>query len=245
MIRTNPTIQNYGDNTMPNITLATLAGINGLNGGNQVAQMTQAQLNGCGAYALVAAAGAFGNPPVAVNTNIAYNGNNQQLTAADTFPQLAAKVYALTGILNPLFPPIPANPELVPNNGYNSPAALAQVAVTLGRHVTVNITQAGNAALSPVYPGEYGRCVAVVGGGNVHVGTALAPVNYAAPQVGETHIISVDNGGGGLHMLARGYDGNYYDPGHGTLGNNWGNPTLPGFNAASGYTFAGLWLVLS
>ena len=105
---------------MPNITLATLAGINGLNA-NPVPQMTQAQVNGCGAYALVAAAGAFGNPPVAVNTNIAYNGNNQQLTVADTFRQLAAKVYALTGILNPLFPPIQANPELVANNGYNSP----------------------------------------------------------------------------------------------------------------------------
>lgn len=230
---------------MPNITLATLAGINNLTALNQVAQMTQAQVNGCGAYALVAATGAFGNPPVPLATNITYNGNAQTLLPADAFPQLAAKVYALTGILNPAFPPIPANPELVPNNGYNSPAAMAQVALALGRAVIINITQAGYAALSPVYPGEYGRCVAVVGAPNVHVGTAMAPVNYAAPMAGETQIINVDNGGGGLHMLSRGSDGNYYDPANGSLGNAWGDPTLPGFNAASGYTFTGLWLVLS
>ncbi|MDD5411405.1 MAG: hypothetical protein PHF31_08325 [Methylobacter sp.] len=233
---------------MPNITLVTLAGINGFNIGTQVAQMTQpAGSDECGAYALVAATGAFGNPPVAANTVIAYNGNNQLLSPADNFHQLATKVYVLTGILNiqRLIDQRPIIPELVAANGYNSPAALAQVAMTLGRAVTVNATQAGFALLNPLYPGEYARCVGVVGAGSVHVGTGMAPVNYAAPQPGETHIISVQNGGGGLHMLARGSDGNYYDPGNGSLGNTWGDPTLPGFNAASGYTFAGLWLVLS
>ncbi|HEY8036682.1 MAG TPA: hypothetical protein VIF37_13970 [Methylobacter sp.] len=230
---------------MPNITLATLAGINGLNAANQTVQMAQAQANGCGAYALVAAAAAFGNPPVAENTAIAYNGNNAQLTPADTFPLLAGKVYALTGILNPSRALNPLAPELVAANGYNSPAAMAQIALTLGRQVIVNITQFGFESLSPLYPNEQERCTAVVGVGNVRVGTAAVPVNYAVSQPNETQIVCVQNNLGGLHMLARGADGNYYDPADGSLGNNWGDPDSGGFNAASNYMFTGLWLVLS
>jgi hypothetical protein len=229
---------------MPDITLATLSGINGLNADNQAVQMAQAQANGCGAYALVAATGAFGNPPVVADTPIAYNGNNAELTPADTFPLLAGNVYALTGILNPSRLVNQAAPELVDANGYNSPAAMAQIALTLGRQVNVNITQLGFEILDPLYPGEQERCTAVVGAGNVHIGTAEAPVNYAAAQPGETQIICVQTNFG-LHMVARGSDGNYYDPGNGSLGNDWGDPDAGGFFAASNYTFTGLWLVLS
>lgn len=221
---------------MPNITLNTLAGISGLNAGNQVVQMTQAaHANDCGAYALVAATGAFGRPPVQANTAIAYNDIHGQLTSANTFGQLAASVYALTGILNPVMPP---NPELVLNGGYNSPAALAQVALTLGRAVSVNITAAGFLVLGALYPAEQTRCNAVVGPANLHIGTAAAPVNYAAPGLGETQIVCVQTNGGSLHWLARGSDCNYYDPANGSLGNAWGNLQ------ASGYTFTGLWLTL-
>lgn len=234
---------------------------------NQAALLTQNAANACGAYALVAAVGAFQTFPI--NAQITYAGQNlpaisSTIAMANTFRELAAAVYAMSGILNPppnVQPPQPPNPELMvpvppniyPINGYNSLAVLAAAAISLNRVPTIFATQAGFAMLSPFYPGEEDRCIAVVGVENVHIGGRGATVvTYQAPTATQTQVIVVANVGGGLHFVARGSDGGYYDPApavppHTNLGNMWGPPDNPGFNAATGglYNFGGVWITIS
>lgn len=242
---------------MPNINLANASFANippGITIANQVATLTQNAANACGAYALVAAVEAF--PTFPRNAQITYLGQNpltisSAITVINTFPQIASAVYALSGILNP--PPVPpelipvAPPNIYPINGYNSLAVLAAAAIALGRNTIIYATLAGFAALGGFYPGEQARCIAVVGGGNVQIGTAIAPVNYQQPAPTQTQVIVVANVGGGLHFIARGSDGGYYDPGNGSLGNMWGNPDLQGFQAATGgnYNFGGVWMTIN
>lgn len=232
---------------MPNITIGgggTLSGIPGvLNAGT----MTQAGANDCGAYALVAAVGAHGVFPVNANTPLAYVNAGPQavnlnaaVAAAHTYPQLSAQVYAITGILNNAAGAVPVVPELLAaGNVYNSPAAMAQVAMNLGRTVQINVQAAGFGPLNNLYPGEQARCTAVVGGGNVDVNAGA----YGAPAPNETHVVCVDTGGG-LHWLARGTNGDFYDPANGTLNNNWA-PTNTGDPLGGNYTFTGLWMVIT
>ena len=238
---------------MPNITLGTLAGIPGV---NQPAMTQNGPLN-CGAYALVAAVGAHGVFPVAaplpVPVPLAYAdpvtgvATGAAINPADNYQQLSAAVYAVTGILNNA-PPGPGGavvPELIAaGNVYNSPAAMAQVALNLGRNVQINVQAAGFGPLNALYPGAQARCIAVVGAANVNV--AAGP--YAAPGAAATQLVCVSTAllgaGGGLHWLARGTNGNFYDPANGTLANAWVAPAAPmALNTPVGpYFFTGLWM---
>lgn len=226
---------------MPNITLVTLAGIPGVN----QATMTQNGNNNCGAYAIIAAVGAHGVFPLVAKLAYADNGpqivNQAANTAlADNYHQLSAAAYAITGILNNALGAAPVVPELLAaGNVDNSPAAMAKVAIDLGRQAPrINVQAAGFAVLGALYPGERARCNAVVGQNNVDV----AATPYAAPGVNDTHVVCVDAGGGLLHWVAQGSDGNFYNPADGTLNNNWApvntnDPMGP-------YTFTGLWMVI-
>lgn len=77
----------------------------------------------------------------------------------------------------------------------------------------------------------------MVGNPNVNVNAG----QYAPPGPDETHILCV-NTVGGLHWVAQGSDCNFYDPGNGTLNNNW-NPQNTN-DLMGNYTFTGLWLVI-
>ena len=228
---------------MPNIDLITLAGIPGVN----QAAMVQANPNSCGAYALVAAVGAFGIFPLKAVLSYADAGpqivNNQSVTAIlDDYHQLSAAVYTVTGILSDQMPPIPVVPELlVAGNAYNSPAAMAKVAMDLGRVAPqINVQAAGFLHLNAIYPNERARCIAVVGGGNVNVAAGA----YAAPGLNQTHIVCVQVVGGGLHWVAQGSNGDFYDPADGSTNNNWA-PVNTGDAMRLGYTFSGLWMVIN
>lgn len=243
---------------MPNILINNLGLIDGLTIGNQIAQMTQpADSLQCGAYALLAAANAFGsNPPVAAATAISYvtagiTANSQTLQSTDDYPTLAAAVYAVTGILNPA---PTRDTQLVQNGGGNSPAAMSQVIVTLvGTVVPVNVyvTEDGYAVLGGLYPGELARCQAVMGTG-VYVGTSGVPVNYQEASENQTQLICVWSGppandlpGTTLHWLARGGSGGaYYDSATGNINNVWPDPDSVQFPTDSDYTFAGLWITI-
>lgn len=227
---------------MPNITLVTLNGIPGVD----QASMTQESENSCGAYAIIAGVGALGVFPCRALLTYADAGpqavNNGAITAvANNYTQLAAAAYLVTGILNPPGLVQPVVPELsAAGNAYNSPAAMAKVAIDLGRPAPrINVQHAGYQALSALYPGERGRCNQVVGAANVNV----AAGNYAIPGAGETHLICVNSGGGALHWVAQGSNGNCYDPADGSLNNYW-VPVNTG-DAMGPYTFTGLWMVIS
>jgi hypothetical protein len=226
---------------MPNINLITLAGIPGVN----QAAMTQNNPNACGAYAITGATGAFGIFPRVANLAYANAGlqavnNLSATTLADNYHQISAAVYTITGILNNNMAAVPVVPELLTaGNVYNSPAAMAQVAIDLGRPAPqINAQAVGFANLNALYPNERGRCNAVVGAGNV----AVAAPAYAAPAAGNTHIVCV-TAGGGLHWVAQGSDGLFYDPADGSVNNAWA-PVNTG-DAMGAYTFAGLWIVIS
>lgn len=244
---------------MPNIDLVTLAGIPGI-GVNTVFQMTQAAANACGAYALVAAVGAFGRFPVQVGgLPIAYQNaglfsvaTNAVLMPANTYAQLTASVYKVVGILNLL--PIPLVPPVIPELGngpnlYNSPAAIASVAMQIGAlppQLTVRVdTSAAGLPLLQFYPGEVQRCQCAVGVANVNAnGTAV----YAPPAANQTQIICVQNLLGGLHWLARGSNGQWYDPGLGTTNNAWvlnlANNEIRDATNTLVYRFSGVWLTI-
>lgn len=223
---------------MPDINLVNLNGIPGL---SQVT-MIQANDNDCGAYAIIAAVGAHRGFPMI--SNLAYNSPGPQLVnvnavtaIADTYPQLSAHVYSITGILNNAGNMMPVVPELLAaGNVYNSPAAMAQVAMNLGRQVSINVQEAGFIALNALYPNEKCRCEAIVGPGNVNV----AAGNYAAPGPQETHVVCVKTEEG-FHWLASGSNGDFYDPADGTLNNNW-NPVNTNDPMGMQYVFTGLWM---
>jgi hypothetical protein len=228
---------------MPNISLITLVGIPGVN----QAAMTQNNPNACGAYAIIGAAGAFGIFPRIANLAYANAGpqvvNNNAMTALpNTYHQLSAAAYTITGILNDNMAAIPVVPELLAaGNVYNSPAAMAQVAIDLGRPAPhINAQPFGFANLNALYPGERARCVGVVGAGNVNVAAGA----YAAPGLNQTHVVCVQVVGGGLHWVAQGSNGLFYDPADGSLNNNWA-PVNTGDPMGPNYAFAGLWVVIS
>jgi hypothetical protein len=237
---------------MPNITLGTLGGIPGV---NQAAMTQPAGSDMCGAYALVAAVGAHGVFPVAAN--LAYNDAGPQpvnlnaaINVADNYHQLSAAVYSITGILNNA-PPGPAGavvPELIAAGGvYNSPAAMAQVARDLNRTVQINALAPGFAFLNALYPGAQARCTAVVGAANVNTAAGA----YAPPGAAATQLVCVSTAplgtGVGLHWLARGSDGNFYDPANGTIANPWVAAAAPmALNTPVGpYFFTGLWMEIT
>ncbi|AUP80213.1 hypothetical protein [Flavivirga eckloniae] len=230
---------------MPNISLVTLAGIPGID----QAAMTQNDPNACGAYVIIGSVGAFGIFPLV--TDLAYTNegpqevDNASATAlADDYHQLSAKAYMVTGILNNNIPEQPAAvvPELLAaGNVYNSPAAMAQVAIDLGRPAPqINAQAAGYAFLNVLYPRETPRCVEVVGDANVDIDAG----DYAAPGAGQTHAVCVQVNGGGLHWVAQGSDGQFYDPDDGSLNNNW-EPVHTGDPMGVNYAFTGLWMVIS
>ncbi len=230
---------------MPNISLANLAGIPGVN----QAAMTQNNPNACGAYAIIGAVGAFGVFPLVVNLAYANAGpqvvNNASVTAlVDNYHQLSAAAYNITGILNNNIPVPPGAvvPELLATgNVYNSPAAMAQITINLGRVAPqINVQAAGYVLLNTLYPGETPRCTGVVGAGNVNVAAAA----YVAPGANETHVVCVQVNGGGLHWVAQGSDGQFYDPADGSLNNLWA-PVHTGDAMGANYAFSGLWMVIS
>jgi len=230
---------------MPNISLVTLAGIPGVN----QATMTQVNPNACGAYAIIGAVGAHGVFPLVTNLDYANAGpqpvnNHAALAAANNFTQLSTSAYAVTGILNNAIPNPPAAvvPELITaGNVYNSPAAMAQVAIDLGRPAPqINVQPVGYAMLNALYPGETPRCQGVVGAGNVNVAAGA----HAVPALNETHAICVQVNGGGLHWVSQGSDGLCYDPADGSVNNAWA-PVNTGDAMGPNYTFAGLWMVIT
>ncbi|EEQ05490.1 hypothetical protein [Yersinia bercovieri] len=218
---------------MPNLT--TSIPLNLLLGqlADPVGQLTQPPFsNECGAYALTATLAAFADWPE--STIITYLENTNVIYQVDDFVTAKTKIYGLTGILNP------DGGANVANEGYNSPAAMAAVAMDFTRTASVSITTAGLFALGMLYPHEQVACEAVVGQQNVHT-----DADYTDPNVGQVQLICVASGPQALHMLARGSDGLYYDPATGIRNNDWGNPTLAEFQQQSGYEFAGLWLTIS
>ena len=230
---------------MPNISLANLAGIPGVD----QAAMTQNNPNACGAYAIIGAVGAFDVFPLVADLAYANAGpeavDNQSASAlADDYHQLSAAAYTVTGILNDNIPNPPGAvvPELLAaGNVYNSPAAMAQVTMNLGRVAPqINVQAAGYVLLNTLYPGETPRCTGVVGAGNVDVAAGA----YAAPGANETHVVCVQVNGGGLHWVAQGSDGQFYDPADGSLNNAWA-PVNTGDAMGANYTFSGLWMVIS
>ncbi|MEH2237064.1 hypothetical protein [Nostoc sp.] len=242
---------------MANINITTLDGIDSLRV-NTVAQMTQVNQNHCGAYALVAAIGAFGRFPVQVGgLPIAYQNagpfpvaRNAVLMPTNTYAQLAALVYQVVGILNLLPNPLvfPVTPEL--GNGlnlYNSPAAIASVAMQIGAplpQLTVRVdTSAAGLQLLQFYPNEVQRCQCAVGMANVNeTGTAV----YALPALNQTQIVCVQ-ANHNLHWVVRGSNGQWYDPGTGLMNNQWNvdvvnNTIIAGMNVV--YQFSGVWLTI-
>ena len=228
---------------MPNITLVTLGGIPGLD----QAAMIQGNSNNCGAYATIAAVGAHRCFPM--QANLAYQNAGPQavnnaaaIKPIDKYPELSAAVYAITGILN--FPTGMSRvyPELrSAGNVYNSPAAMAQAAIDLGRPLPqINIQPTGFARLSPLYPGERARCEDVVGTENFDV----AAGSYILPGPDATHLVCVEVSTGGLHWVAQGSNGDFYDPYDGSLNNLW-EPVNTGDLMGPNYLFAGLWLVIT
>jgi hypothetical protein len=234
---------------MPNITMQNLGQIPGL---QQAGALQQNGPYDCGAYATAVAVGAFGVFPV--NAGLAYATvmqgaqpvavvRNANIAAVNSFPQICTAIYVVTRILNPPPPDQvwgPVAPELlVGGNGYNSPAAMAQVVVNLGRAApTINAQQAGFANLAGLYPGEQARCQLVVGQQNVNVQAG----QYAAPGANEVSLLCVEIGNG-LHWVAQGSDGNFYDPADGVLDHNWAAPAQTG-DPVGPYAFAGLWMVI-
>lgn len=228
---------------MPDINLVTLAGIPGVD----QAAMAQDNDNACGAYALVGAVGAFGVFPQIANLAYANAGpqavNHQTVTALeDNYHRLSASVYTVTGILNDDLDDVPVNPELlIAGNVYNSPAAMAQVAIDLGRSVpNINAQPAGFAYLNSLYPNERARCNAVIGAENVDVTAGT----YTSPGAGQTNIVCVQTNNGGLHWVAQGSDTMFYDPADGSINNNW-DPVDTGDAMGHDYTFAGLWIIIA
>lgn len=119
---------------------------------------------------------------------------------------------------------------------------MAQAAMNMGRPIPplVKAQTAGFDQLVKLYPGERQRCNDVVGAANVKVDAG----DYAPPSPDATHIVCVNVVGGGLHWVAQGSNGNFYDPGNGTTNNAW-NPVNTGDAMGANYTFAGLWLVIT
>lgn len=229
---------------MPNITLESLRGIQGVT----QSEMTQpSETDQCGAYATIAAVGAHGCFPM--NAQLAYQvdsfktiNNASKIECSYTYHQLSSAVYQITGILNkPANRYGPVRPELKPHGkGYNSPAAMAKVAIDMGRPaVKINVQAASFSILGNLYPGERTRCEAVVGANNFNADAE----HYSTPKDTETHILCVQSGNE-WHWVAQGSDGNFYDPIDGSLSNTWMSPANGGDEIGS-YTFAGLWLVIS
>ncbi|EEQ10320.1 hypothetical protein ymoll0001_210 [Yersinia mollaretii ATCC 43969] len=218
---------------MPNLT--TSLPLNLLLGrlSNPVGELTQPPLsNECGAYALTATLAAFADWPE--STIITYQENTNVIHQSDDFIHAKNKIYCLTGVLNP------DGGANVAEGGYNSPAAIAAVAMDFSLKASVNITTAGLFALGELYPHEWSACEAVVGEQNRHIDAV-----YTDPYDGQVQLICAVSGPQELHMLARGSDGLYYDPNTGIRNNDWGNPMLSLFQQHSDYEFAGLWLTLS
>ncbi|NEY26833.1 hypothetical protein G4V03_01615 [Escherichia coli] len=188
--------------------------------------------NACGAYVLTAALAALVGWPN--NRQISYGTQVRIILAQDTFAVAAGKVFAVTGILPP-----PDEDVVPPDGGYNSPAAMAKVACDFGLEVVINVTHAAYAVLGTLYPNELQNCLSVVGA------EVLLNAEYSN-DIGESELqlLCVDNGSGGLHFIARGSNGLYYDPATGIRTLNWGDPTLAAF-VESGYVFSGLWMVIS
>jgi hypothetical protein len=231
---------------MPNISLMTLGGIPDIGIANA---MTQNNANACGAYAVIGAVGAFEIFPD--DFNLAYENagpefvnNNAQILGTDNFHQLSAAAYIVTGILNIPGMVVPVVPELhTDGNVYNSPAAMAKVAMDLGRPAPqINVQAAGFAELNALYPEEEQRCIHVVGVGNVNTN---AP-GYLQPAANETHLICVNVNLGGLHWIAQGSDGLFYDPADGLTNHNSSlvYPINTGTPIGAAYTFSGLWMVI-
>lgn len=226
---------------MANISLATLNGIPGVD----LATMTQVNPNACGAYAIIGAVGAHGVFPRTRVLAYANPGPEQVNNIAiigilDNYTELSAAAYRVTGILNIPRWSRPVNPELfAAGNVYNSPAAMAKVAIDLGRPAPqIKVQAPGLKFLTDLYPNEQARCTAVVGLANVDV----AAGNYARPHLNETHVVCVSLANGGLHWVAQGSDGNFYDPGNGSLNNAW-DPKQTG-DQMGVYIFTGLWMVI-
>ncbi|NET16867.1 MAG: hypothetical protein F6K08_30660 [Okeania sp. SIO1H6] len=228
---------------MPNINLNTLRGIPGVDKD----AMTQNNDNACGAYAIIGAVGAFEVFPKVATLAYANHGpeevnNTAQIANNNNYHQLSAAAYKVTGILsNKGLNQPPVKPELLKaGNVYNSPAAMAKVAQDLGRQVQkINVQPDGFGPLNRIYPGARPRCEGVVGQANVIVDAG----NYAAPGQQQTHVVCVNNGTGGLHWVAQGSDGKFYDPANGSVNNTW-NPIKTG-DPMGYYYFAGLWMVIS
>jgi hypothetical protein len=230
---------------MPSINLDTLAGIPGVN----QAAMSQKSPYACGAYAIIGAVGAHGVFPMEAALAYANVGpqpvDNKGNTAKENdYHELSAAAYKVTGILNNVGKINEAvNPELLTaGNVHNSPAAMAKVAIDLGRKAPkINMQEDGFKALSSSYPLAKARCEGVVGKANID----LKALNYTAPEKGTTHVVCVahENNPKVLHWVAQGSDGNFYDPHDGSINNDW-TPKGPRSKMGN-YIFTGLWMVIS
>lgn len=228
---------------MPNINLTTLSAIPEV---NQIA-MTQVNAATSGAYAITAAVGAFGVFPQVAYLSygaLQLSGSvyNTAVTALDNnYQQLSSAVYQITGILNnniPHHPPI--LPEYIDANGYNSIAAMARVAIQLGRPAPIiNAQPAGYGQFNIAYTTDFSNCYELVGNHNVDVSANI----YTSPTESSTHILLVNNMVN-PHWVVQGSDGLFYDPADGSLNNDWGTTSSFGEKLGPKYIFAGIWIVI-
>jgi len=222
---------------MPNINIGTLSKIPNV---DKTAMTQPGGSRSCGAYAMVGVLGAFNKFPSDKQISYTNDGpekvNNQAtFNQGMKYPDLANEIYHVTGILN-----MPQGvPELIASGSmFNTPAAMAKVAKDMGMdNIKVNVLSKDYKGLSASYPNEENRCVDIVGRENVIID---APEYKAPKNDNEINVVCVFSGSS-LHWLAQGSDGKFYDPGDGSVDNNW-NPVS---GSMGSYTFAGLWITIS
>ncbi|MEM1182496.1 MAG: hypothetical protein AAGM22_29380 [Acidobacteriota bacterium] len=221
----------------------------------------QPRINGeqqpsCGAYSLTAALAAHEVLPLEAGRRrlVFQTGETLRISevlAGFSYHQTAQRFFNLTGVLNPkrVTAPGAQEPELQPSGGFNSPAALASIALGFGLEVRIRIHQCALASLGQMFPGEEERCIAAVGEDQIEriwIGGGDQFIDLPGDE--QTQLICAATNSG-LHWVARGSNGAFYDPSNGEVwdGEDWdlNNPAgFGGLHFNPIYQLTGLMLVL-
>ncbi len=189
----------------------------------------------------------------------------------------ANQVYGLTGIFTPpggnftAVNSAPATQAVAPhapqvklaNTNFSTPYSLVSALLQLdpGRQATVNLTANCRTFLEGLFGVDFVAAeialIDTLNNGQVNTGVN----QYANPQAGEVQLVLVGNANAAasaMHWPVRGGNGDWYDPGDGSINNNWtlpGNidPNLPGAMQTFGnatlngstYVWTGLWITVS
>ncbi len=180
----------------------------------------------CGAFALVAAAAAFGKLPASKTLRINFGAEKDIrvqretiLTTKDNFAQLAEKIYVVTGIMS-------HDGKIAEKDGYNSPAALISVAMQLGLEADMFLTEQAKEDFTALSKQEYHWCELELKKENKTIQTDHGNVAIGANQIALTLMTTFNNT---YHWVARSSDNTYFDslrnfyPGNqfGRVGGSW------------------------